>query len=94
MSGVHEIDIEIHPLGYKSRISVDGNDLPVDRAVITMDTREMTQVELHAFKTDGEPYTIKGILLELDGEDTAAVREFIQQRQLDRARRRVGLAKA
>lgn len=60
------IEIEIHPLGYKCKVLLDGEDVShlVKSTDIHMDAKEVTTVTLVLYKTKGEPFVIKGKFVE------------------------------
>ena len=59
------VDIEIAPLGRRCKIAVDGQDISnvVYKAEIIMEATEITRVILHCYKTNGENFHIKGLLM-------------------------------
>ena len=75
MTKIHDIELEIHELGYKCQVSVNGQVLPVDRLVLRVDVNSFTELDVHGYKVSGEPYRFKGFLVEAEHYDelTAAM---------------------
>lgn len=73
-----QIDIQIHPVGRKCQVRVDGEDIPCKRFVITADINDITHVDLTCMKTTGEPYELRGYIFETDHQlpNLHAVRVF------------------
>lgn len=65
MSERREIEIHIGPNGRRSKVLLDGKDVPgVQRVVIDCSVFQSTRIELHMIKAGDAPLVIKGYMVE------------------------------
>lgn len=65
MSDVRQFEIHVGVTGRTSKVLLDGQVVPkATRVLIDCGVGQPTRLEIHAYKGDGEPYVIKGYMIE------------------------------